>query len=763
MQASFIIFFLMFVPYLTANRESESIEDREKHLHALFLRKLGKLEEACDYFKQMKSSPLIDFDHALTHFEMGHYKEAKVLLEACREPLLKNHAKLWLSKINIEEGHFEEARKCLSDLGLCPLDETLYYETLFAMGDLEFRQKRFSESMTWLEKTLPKRNAELASWTAKTLKLMGKVYIQWAETPSLNLHEKKRLLQKAEIAYLRLAAEYPDDDFPTEMVHFYCLKSRLTQEPEALKACQAILEKENFFLDPVKKSDSYHLLGDRAYLDGLQSHKFDFFLEAVQCFEMALRLDTSPREPLRIKQIQCLNQEGSPSSLEKSARFIQELENSPIEHPLLPLLKAEWNLKTNQDASLKETLQITAKKLLSSPYRETGLYLLGTLAWQMGDYAESFSQLSILIELYPESPYLAEALYWAGRSLAELSSSSEKSRPYYQALYEKFPNSPHAAEAYFSMYHEEDYLLGNKGSLKHLQGFKERFQNSPLLLIALYLEALDFLRDRKSPEGKTLSRKNFTSAISAFHQVETAFDTLYEQGALFEHLSQWIFLKYRAALERAKANYAIAIESRGAKRQIYLQYALEVLTALKRETSQAACHLSLEEEASYYLALTQIEQEDLHQANLTLHEMLRHYSSLDLHKGYYLVKTYYLLGQVALKEKKEREALFFYDQALSLADPSTLTTDEKLEILIEKGQAFQGLGNLDEAMKQLSEVVNYQAVSSLRLKAMYLRAEIYALQGRRMLARKQLLSLSLKAGEWAKKAKETLDKEFGYE
>jgi hypothetical protein len=65
-------------------------------------------------------------------------------------------------------------------------------------------------------------------------------------------------------------------------------------------------------------------------------------------------------------------------------------------------------------------------------------------------------------------------------------------------------------------------------------------------------------------------------------------------------------------------------------------------------------------------------------------------------------------------------------------------------------------------MQQLSEVINYQAVSQLRLKAMYLRAQFYAEQAKPVLARKQLESLALKDGPWGQKAKEQLETEYGY-
>ena len=67
----------------------------------------------------------------------------------------------------------------------------------------------------------------------------------------------------------------------------------------------------------------------------------------------------------------------------------------------------------------------------------------------------------------------------------------------------------------------------------------------------------------------------------------------------------------------------------------------------------------------------------------------------------------------------------------------------------------------DDAIMVLSKVVNDDAVSSLRLKAMYLRAETYEQQGRAELARKQLESMVKKGGPWAEQAKIKLEKDYG--
>ena len=65
-------------------------------------------------------------------------------------------------------------------------------------------------------------------------------------------------------------------------------------------------------------------------------------------------------------------------------------------------------------------------------------------------------------------------------------------------------------------------------------------------------------------------------------------------------------------------------------------------------------------------------------------------------------------------------------------------------------------------MLLLSQIINEDAASNLRIKAMYLRAEIYELEERHDLAIKQLEATSIKGGDWALKAKTKLEETYGF-
>jgi hypothetical protein len=115
-----------------------------------------------------------------------------------------------------------------------------------------------------------------------------------------------------------------------------------------------------------------------------------------------------------------------------------------------------------------------------------------------------------------------------------------------------------------------------------------------------------------------------------------------------------------------------------------------------------------------------------------------------------------------MRQAAYSDALECLKQAQNTAKGDLLATDQRLDLYIQESMCYRGLQQWDNAILVLSKVVNDDAISSLRLKAMLLRAEVYELQGRPELARKQLDSMANKGGPWAAKAKEKLEKDYGY-
>lgn len=414
----------------------------------------------------------------------------------------------------------------------------------------------------------------------------------------------------------------------------------------------------------------------------------------------------------------------------------------------------------------QEALQQGINNFPKGKFSEAAQYLLATLDYHQGRFNKAEEQFVSLSAEFPQSPLAGDALFWAS-CCAENDHNSEKCKHYRSLVYQHYPNSPFAAEAYFRAYSYQDYLQGDRAAIKHLHAMPERYPQAPLVMNAWYLIGLDYKRDRKTATGKWICKRNLNAAVDAFEAVEAAFDFLNQEKLLKEdNLDYALTVCYRARLECGLAYLTIADEAQGAKRQIYLEYAEEVFQKLHNDfksllVCSAPCS-NIQEENAYWLAQTCLKANKESAAEELLIEMLDKYRSAKITRGYFLSRGWYDLGLIASYRNEYKVALQCYREAVEAAKGKVLSTDQKLDLWIQQSLCHKALQEMDDAILLLSKVVNDDAVSSLRIKAMYLRAEIYESQGRRELARKQLESTSKKGGEWALKAKAKLDQDYGH-
>ena len=417
------------------------------------------------------------------------------------------------------------------------------------------------------------------------------------------------------------------------------------------------------------------------------------------------------------------------------------------------------------EASLKKSADFSG-----STYGEAALKQLAAMHYRIGNRVEAEKVYLEITERYPDAPICSEAWYWAACCAESLGKPKELSNARRVKAFESFPDGPCAAEAFFTLYTFQDYLQGDRASIKHLLNFVQKYPLSPLAIDANYLIGLDYKRDRKTPEGKWIRKKNLPQAIDAFQTAETLHEELSQQLQIpTERSAYYSVLGLRTTLERAKANQTIAEESQGAKRQIYLEYAEEVykqlLAEIKRGDPGLAQHADIYEESAYGLAQTEIKLNRAEQAEQVLGDLLEYYRQKKTLRGYYLSRTWYEKACIAMRSGKfdvGLESLKQAEDAAQLDQESLLGTDQKLDLWIQQSICCRGMGGFEEAILLLSQAVNDDSVSALRLKAMFMRAEIYERQGRPELARKQLESLAKKGGSWGMKAKKKLEEDYGY-
>lgn len=636
------------------------------------------------------------------YFNAGKWKEAEGIfkgLQASDNPYIRNFGNLGMAKLAINEKRFADAKTLLDKLEkpeekLIPLE--LKQEWILTESNWYLSQGQYESCFEWLKK------ADRES--PKTLLSTAKAYVSRAETTPY-FSARLKALDLAETCLDELNRKHKTSAHSLETAQFFVTKARLLKSSTPL-------------------------------------------LQAAPYFDEAAN-DTTAEEKIKIQISKCevLIQEGSLSSLELAGKLLEQISS---DRPEKTLLQSEILAKKG---SFSEAISLLKQNQLPSPFHEKQLFLTGTFFYEEKNYPESIIFFQELQKNYPDSSLVPEALYWTARGKEANGEPAKNYRVDYQNLYLRFPNHPLASESYFNCFTPQDYLLGEKEALKHLNAFQSKFPKSPLLLHASYYIGLDCLHDRRSYEGKWISRQNLIGAIEAFQNVETHFNELQN----IQEVSHLRAIRDQAILERAKTNLKIAELSKPAKKAIYLDYAEEVFSKLQSSLEEPQSG-SIYEETLYFLALTQIQSGKSEQALKTLDSLIQHYKDKNIENAYYLSSALYQKGML----KTGSEALELFSRALQ-AGKDYLSSDEILNMMIAKAEVYRKAGLLDDAMLQLSEVVNYSTASSLRLKAMFLRAEIYTEQGRKPLAQKQLESIALKGGDWAIKAKEQLDRHHGYE
>lgn len=315
-------------------------------------------------------------------------------------------------------------------------------------------------------------------------------------------------------------------------------------------------------------------------------------------------------------------------------------------------------------------------------------------------------------------------------------------------LYESFPDTPQGAEAYLDFFTRQDYIKGREEALDHLKGFFTRFPSSAWGIEAYYLLGMNAKRDHYTSSGKLIRPKKFEEAAG---YLQKAAD-LYHGIEVHENKDYFRALNTQAKIERALVNLEIAEQAGGTKKQIFLEYTTDLLISLIEELTDP---MQIEE-CRFALATTYEKMGQSKTAAQIYDQMLSQYREAKITRGVYLARCHYQLGMIYKASSETEKALEHFVQAEDAAKGRILSTEQYLDILIEQSLCHMDRDEDDRAMVILSKVINHDAASSLRLKAMFLRSHIYHKQSRDELAVRQLEALAKQQGEWAEKAKQEL-------
>ena len=395
-----------------------------------------------------------------------------------------------------------------------------------------------------------------------------------------------------------------------------------------------------------------------------------------------------------------------------------------------------FNKQTSQ-----ETADILLKKALALKTKSNLPILIATSLFDHGYNKESEALLN-------NSDLFAEALFLKAR-IADKEQRGDDKRAILKIFIDSYENHPLIEEALFMLYSVNEYLNGGRTEMKHLEHIAKTRNLSPYLPLVHYMIGLDLKKDRKTPDGKWVRKKSLTQAIDAFRNSYTAFETLSASNLIpTDRIELLQELAHLAKLEQGISNFEIAKESKGVKKELYLQYAKEILTSLS--DLKTASEL-LYKETLIVLAEVLIEMDE----NESAYGVLSKIITEEKNSSYFLSKAHFLLATILMKKGDYQQALQSIDTALEFSDG--FSSEDKLMLSMRKGYCFKHLGKLDEAMAQFSIVVNANAISNLRIDGMFERAALYKDQSRYDLYRKQLEAILKIGGKWQLKARQLLE------
>gem|GEM_PF-3663703 len=311
---------------------------------------------------------------------------------------------------------------------------------------------------------------------------------------------------------------------------------------------------------------------------------------------------------------------------------------------------------------------------------------------------------STLLEDFPEYPARDQILYIASMLIEE--EYLDKAKAYLKELIHDFPHSIYAGESFFRLISEKEYARKAPFAIQHLATLIDSYPTNRYAIPAHYY-------------------------LGISHDVKDHFYTvlaLYKEKELAD--SYFLEFYFSSLLELGK---------RGD------QNALEEL--LKKKCTTEALYI-LSQYALY---------EDSFEKKL---DDVIEFDKKNEKPSEFSIYAFLDKAQIYVRKKLYTEAMHIYEKAEEEA--KKLSRELLLKVYIQKSECLKNWGKYGDAMKLLSFVANDPSPSQLRIHALFLRAELYEINERYDLAIKQLEACEKKGGEWGKRARDKLEKTYGY-
>ncbi len=702
--------------------------DSSKILMALAQKKLGNAKAAFTLFKEAHGTKAA-WEACFSAFKAHDIQTARTALKELPDA---PETTVLEALLDIEEGSFTHAAELLSSLLKDPSNhylKGLYYLHLGAKETAcEHLEKAILTKSPYQKEALnllAKSYLELASDNCETS--VGEVFLDraeilLAEEPVSALLAKVYFLRKNLAKLQELESICPHDDERYEISLYI---AELSQNFDAVLDSKHKYKKA--YPKALVRSKRAHLMNQafsELIANKILDENYDVFEELI-----VLLLESNIQAACTYLET-ALPELKNPATIEKS-------------HWLYTLAAC----KTQSDKALWLCDQFL-QKYPESPYFADVLFQKALIGYRTNDDDLALKALTVLEAEYPHSPHRDEVLFFMGLMYEK---KGMDAKPLFYEVFTDYPDSPYGPESYYRYYPEKEYAAKGVQAIAHLKKMPPAYANSLFgVMGALYVAA----HDQEACPQNSLS----AAQVKAQQEIIDNLSTAIANGkACRPSLPPKMHIRFTLRLLQAEYEKASCYFTLANFKEV-----ITTCTALKSDV------LALPEEerphltwlkAAFLQSRAFLLQGSEIEAREELALMLKYAETFDCEREEPVILALNELAAVKAKEGDYSTSFDLLNRAQKLQDKS----EHLLTILIAKANIHRQMGELDKAMMLLSQVINEQSASSLRIQAMFLRAELYELKGRRDLAFRQLQATAKKGGEWGMRAAKKLEEKYGYE
>lgn len=728
------------ITYILQNDEKMALSLLKSHLanttashflQGVISKKEGRIAEALELFCTCNPSSNASRQEAICcAMKLGQLSFARELVD----PITDYHL---LCLLEIEEHNFEMAEEMIEAIE----DDAAFH---FLKGSLFYRTQKPDFACIHLEQAAQGNTR----WQQEAKLLLGKTYLELSQKSfpeaereifferAIHCFEELKdtrlsTMIQAESYFARGAVQRIDELVQTLSPHDSCryelmlMHAELTDQFDEVTKTQH--RQEVLFPKALRLSSSF----EEAYQVILERGELERdFGEVRQIIEELISLKQEERALIILQDLEprLFAQKGRSKKLIEECHFL-----------------FLWALKsTHHVDTLVSCCNQFLERYPESRFRQDALFFKGLTYWKRGEHQTA---LVLFEEALIDSEHKDERLFFIATTKEKLGQDAKAS---FSELFTNYPESPYAAESYFRYYPESAYYRQDVEAIAHLKKMPKQMHETLYGVLAGFYLASAMHQETPQKSPSDTQRRQLQEAIWRFDQ------TINQASLLIPTLAPSMKELLIRRLFEAKLERLQALFSSGSYAQV-----IQSADDLKVECQ----HRDLWQEASSIKARALMLEGKEALSREELANLLDYSKTNDCEAGEALIRALVELALYKSREEQYTEAEILLSKAVTVHSNSGKGASHELmlEILIAKSLLHQKKGEQDLAMMLLSSVINDESASSLRIQAMYLRAELYEQKGRRDLAFRQLQAAAKKGGEWGERCRQKLEDKYGYE